>query len=104
MLKQLRHILLLIDLGGTCRFPLCPSRRSRRSRRDHDTIKSHLRSARGGLVALFAWLSDVDVGAQYLDVSDRGGICGRICLVLSRWLDQRLWLLFDEAALQSGNF
>src|ERR1700689_4144763 len=95
MLKQLTHILLLIDLGGTCRFPRCPSGRSGRTRRNHDTVKSHLRSARGGLVAFSAWLSGVDVGAQYLDASDRGGICGRICLALSRWLDRRLWLLFD---------
>src|ERR1700689_2279844 len=98
MLKQLTHILLLIDLGGTCRFPRFPSGRSGRTSRDHDTIKSHLGSARGGLVALSAWLSGVDVGAQYLDVSDRGGICGRIRLALSRWLGQRLWLLFDGLA------
>jgi len=46
-------------------------------------------------VALSAWLSGVNVIVQYLDSSDRGGICGRICLALSRWLDRGLWLLFD---------
>src|ERR1700683_1823133 len=98
MLKQLMHILLPVGLGSTCQFPRCPSRRTGRTGRDHDTIKSHLGSARGGLVVLSTWLSGVDVGAQYFDASDRGGICGRICLALSRWLDRRLWLLFDGRA------